>query len=188
MSLKIGVIIGSNRPTRNGEKIAAWFMEQVKDTPEVEFQLIDLAEIDLPFLDEPNVPALGNYQKESTQKWSALIEPLDGFVLVAAEYNHGYTAVLKNALDTLYSEWAKKPVAFVGYGALGAVAAIEQLVNITAQLGMVPQPSTAVKVIQSWGAFDDEGQFDESLVHGKIAGLVANLVWWAQVLQAAREQ
>ncbi|MEO8785018.1 MAG: NAD(P)H-dependent oxidoreductase, partial [Candidatus Saccharimonadales bacterium] len=115
-----------------------------------------------------------------------MIAPLDGFVLVASEYNHGYAANLKNALDFLHAEWAKKPVAFVGYGSLGAVAAIEQLVNITAQLNMVPSPSTAVKIIDAWGALDESGAVKADHIRGQVDNLVKSLVWWAETLKAAR--
>lgn len=189
MSVKIGVIVSSARPSRAGGKIANWFMNQVKDTPGVEFKLLDLQAVDLPFLDEPMPPMMGQYTKQHTKKWAAMIAPLDGFIIVTAEYNHGYTAVIKNALDYLHAEWGKKPVAFVGYGVLGAAAAIEQLVNITAQLNMVPQPSHAVKIIDSWGAFDDEGNFSEGNLRGsKMDKMVENLVWWAKALKTAREQ
>lgn len=189
MSLKIAVIVGSNRPTRLGPKVADWFMDQVKDTPDVEFELIDLAEVNLPLLDEPLSPMMGQYSHDHTKKWAAKINKMDGFILVTAEYNHGYTAILKNALDYLHAEWAKKPVAFVGYGVLGAAAAVEQLVNVTAQLNMVPLPSSAVKVIDSWGAFDEEGNFSEGNLRGaNPQKLMENLVWWARTLKAARAQ
>jgi NAD(P)H-dependent FMN reductase len=184
--IKIGVIVGSNRPNRMGRKVADWFMEQVKDTPNVEFQLIDLQEVGLPFLDEPKLPAQGDYVQEHTKRWSKIIAPLDGFVLVASEYNHGYAANLKNALDFLHAEWAKKPVAFVGYGSMGAVASIEQLVNITAQLNMVPSPSTAVKIIDAWSALDEAGNVKPEHVRGKIDGLIDNLTWWAEALKKVR--
>jgi NAD(P)H-dependent FMN reductase len=187
MSVKIGIIIASNRPTRSGPKIADWFLSQVKDTKGVEFELIDLAEVNLPFLDEPNLPAMGNYKHEHTKKWGAKIAALDGFVLVTTEYNHGYPAALKNALDFLYHEWSRKPVAFVGYGALGAVAAIEQLVDVTARLGMVPLLSTTTLIIDVWAAFDEEGNFNEANLRGsKPSKLMENLVWWAETLKPAR--
>lgn len=186
MSLKIGVIVGSTRPNRVGRKVADWFMQQVEQTPGVEFSLIDLADVALPFLDEPKLPAQGDYQKEHTKKWSQLIEPLDGFVFVLAEYNHGYTASLKNAIDFLHAEWAKKPAAFVGYGSLGAAAAIEHLTATLAQLSMAPQPSTAVKVIDAWSALEEDGSVKASHVRGDIGRLLDNLVWWARALKEAR--
>lgn len=190
MSLKIGVIISSTRPTRVGPSVANWFMEQVKDTKDVQFDLIDLAEIDLPFLNEPKSPMWRDYQHEHTKKWAALVDSYDGFVIVAAEYNHGYPAPLKNALDSAYHEWAKKPVAFVGYGAMGAVRSIEQLVNVAAQLNMVPLSGTShtVKIIEVWNAFDEKGKLQDKYIHGDVEALVKELTWWAKLLQPARKK
>ena len=186
MSVKIGIIVGSNRSSRTGRTIADWFFSQVKDTPDVEFEIIDLKEENLPFLDEPNPPMMGNYVNESTKKWAAKIDGYDGFVIVAAEYNHGYTAVLKNALDTLNAEWKRKPVSFVGYGVMGAARAIEQLVEVTAQLNMVPTPSTAVSISDIWAAVDEAGNVKPENMRGDVGKLVENLVWWTTTLKSAR--
>ncbi len=187
MALKIGVIIGSNRPTRLGDKVAQWFMNQVKDTPGTTFEIIDLKEVNLPYLDEPKLPSQGDYQHEHTKKWGTLLAQYDGFVLVTPEYNHGYSAPLKNALDTAYAEWARKPVAFVGYGSLGASAAIEQLVNVTAQLHMVPQPATAIKFIDAWALVNEDGSLNEANRRGSdVPKLLENLLWWTQTLKSAR--
>jgi NAD(P)H-dependent FMN reductase len=187
MKPKIGVIVGSNRPTRLGRKIADWFMDEVKDNTELDFEIIDLAEVNLPFLSEPQLPAMGNYQQESTKKFSELIASFDGFVFVVAEYNHGYTAVLKNAIDTLYAEWQKKPAAFVGYGVLGASRAIEQLVTVVSQIGMMPLQQTAINIIDSWKIFDDKGVFNKDSRRGaKTDKFIDNLAWWTKTLKTAR--
>ncbi len=187
MTLKIAVIVGSTRPSRVGRKIADWFVDQVSDTPDVKFTLIDLADVNLPFLDESNLASMQQYQREHTKKWSKLIDSFDGYVFVTPEYNHGYPASLKNAIDYLYNEWARKPVAFVGYGALGGSATLEHLVPVVAQIGMVPLLGTSVKVIDVWGAFDEEGNFSEGNLRGSSPEkLMDNLVWWAKVLQKAR--
>lgn len=109
------MILGSNRSARIGDAIANWAMT-VLQNPAYDLKLIDLAEISLPFLDEPDLPAHGHYQNTSTQKFAELIGECDGFVLVFPQYNWGYPAVLKNALDTLYAEWANKPVGTLIYG------------------------------------------------------------------------
>lgn len=111
----IGVILGSNRSVRIGGAIANWAMNTLQN-PAYELKLIDLATIALPFLDEPDYPAHGHYQLASTQAFAELISGCDGFVLVFPQYNWGYPAVLKNALDTLYAEWANKPVGTLIYG------------------------------------------------------------------------
>lgn len=188
MSIKIGVIVSSTRPTRVGPKIADWFLNQVKDTEDVEFELIDLAKINLPFLDEPKSPMMGEYEHEHTKKWSKLVSSFDGFVIITAEYNHGYPAPLKNALDSAYHEWGKKPVAFVGYGSMGAVRSIEQLVNVAAQLHMVPLSGTAntVRITDVWVAFDESGNLKSENISGSVEGLLTELKWWGELLKTAR--
>lgn len=188
MKPKIAVIIGSIRPVRNGDKIGQWFMNQVQSRDDMEFTLIDLADEKLPFLNEPKLPAAGDYEQASTQAWASKIATYDGFVFVVSEYNHGYSASLKNAIDTLYAEWAHKPVAFMAYGALGGVRAVEQLVQVTAQLNMVPIPSAQVNIININSALDDNGTPKDSHIRGDVNKLCDKLLWWAQVLQPARDQ
>lgn len=187
MSLKIAVITSTTRPSRMGPVFANWFMDQVEDVKGAEFDLIDLAEENLPFMEEEQSPASGIYEKERTKAWSEKIASYDGYVLVVAEYNNGYPAPLKNALDTLYHEWAKKPVAFVGYGTYGATRSIEHLVNVTAKLNMVPLPAHIVGIVEPWSAINEDGTLKPEHVKGKLDGLINNLTWWARLLASARE-
>lgn len=189
MSLKIAIITGSTRDARAGKHVTDWFHGQIKDTENVQFDVVDLAEENLPFLNEPGLPSMGNYQLESTKKWSEKISSYDGYVFVTPEYNHGYPATLKNAIDTLYAEWQKKPVAFVGYGVMGAVRSIEQLVPVVAQIGMVPIPNATVNVIESYATVDEHGSIKTEAIKGSGAEkLVTELTWWAKVLQTARNE
>ena len=186
MSLKIGIIISTTRPTRSGNKVGKWFFDKVSKNPDLEFELIDLNEVDLPFLSEPESASSGHYTQEKVIAWSKKVEGLDGFVFVTAEYNNGIPAPLKNAIDTLYHEWDRKPVTFVGYGTYGATRAVEQLVNVTAKVGMVPLPKTFVGIVHPWDAIHDDGTVDEQYVQGKVEGLLDNLKWWAQTLKTNR--
>lgn len=136
--MNIGIILASTRQARNGEKIAGWVTHVADKHDGVHFKLIDLAEVDLPFFDEPNPPMTGRYTLAHTKAWAKQIADLDGFIVVTPEYNHGYPATIKNALDHLYAEWGGKPVGFVGYGVAGGTRAIEQLMPITVQLNMIP--------------------------------------------------
>ncbi|MCI1986388.1 MAG: NAD(P)H-dependent oxidoreductase [Lactobacillus sp.] len=111
----IGMILGSNRPARIGDAVATWALNTLQH-PAYDMKLIDLAETALPFLNEPDIPAHGHYQNPSTQAFADVIAGCAGFVLVFPQYNWGYPAVLKNALDTLYAEWANKPVGTLIYG------------------------------------------------------------------------
>lgn len=189
MSLKIAVITSTTRPSRVGRKVADWFLDQVKDVSELDFELIDVAELNLPFLDEALPPSSGKYEHEHTKKWAEKVTVYDGYVWVTAEYNHGYPAPLKNAIDTVYAEWAKKPVAFVGYGGVGGARAIEQLVNVAAQLEMVALSGTAktVRIMEVWSAFDDDGTLKPEFIKGSVQGLVDELTWWAATLKQGRE-
>jgi NAD(P)H-dependent FMN reductase len=136
---KIGVIVASTRPGRSADKVKDWFMPQTdafKD--KARFELIDLKEVNLPFLDEPKSAMTGEYTLDHTKAWSEKIKGFDEFIIVTAEYNHGYPAPLKNALDYLYHEWANKPVAFVNYGyTASGTRATEQLRQVMVQLQMI---------------------------------------------------
>ncbi|MDL4818580.1 NADPH-dependent FMN reductase [Actinomadura opuntiae] len=131
--------IGSTRPQRIGPAFAAWFAAMADKHAMFEVEVIDLAEVDLPFLDEPHHPRLRRYVHQHTLDWSATVERADAFVLVTPEYNYGYSAVMKNALDHLCHEWADKAVGFVSYGGIGAgTRAVQQLKQVVTTLRMVP--------------------------------------------------
>lgn len=132
--IKIGIIIGSTRPNRVGEGVARWVYEEARQRTDAEFELIDLKDFNLPLLDEPVPPAMGNYQKEHTKKWAKKIKGLDAFIFVSPEYNHGISGALKNALDFLYKEWNNKVAGFVAYGSAGGTRAVEQLRLVMAEL------------------------------------------------------
>lgn len=134
---KIQIIIGSTRTGRVGRQVGEWIYDVAKQRPDLEFELVDLADWPLPFLDEPMPPSMGQpYTQEHTKKWSAKVLEADGYIFVTPEYNHGYSAVLKNALDYLNKEWNHKPVAFVSYGSAGGARAVEQLRQVVAELRM----------------------------------------------------
>jgi NAD(P)H-dependent FMN reductase len=134
--IRIGVILGSTRPNRNGEQVARWVLDVVSQRRDAEFELVDLRDYPLPHLDEPLPPSMGQYQNAHTQQWAAKIASFDGFVMVTPEYNHGTSGVLKNAIDYLYAEWNNKAVGFVSYGAVGGARAAEHLRLVAAELQM----------------------------------------------------
>jgi NAD(P)H-dependent FMN reductase len=133
---RIAVIIGSTRPTRICAGIAAWAREVIGAGSELSYELLDLAEVGLPFLDEPLKAALHQYTHEHTRAWSALIEGYDGFLFVFPQYNWGYPGVLKNALDYLYDEWRGKPASLFSYGTRGGNKAAAQFVMVLNGLHM----------------------------------------------------
>jgi NAD(P)H-dependent FMN reductase len=133
------VIIGSTRPGRAGQPIAEWFIEHARAHGGFDVEVADLAEIGLPLLDEPNHPRLGQYVNQHTMDWSARIDRADAVVFVTPEYNYGYPAAIKNAIDFLHREWRDKPVGFVSYGGVAAgTRAVQQLKQVVTTLRMVP--------------------------------------------------
>ncbi|WP_405633671.1 NAD(P)H-dependent oxidoreductase [Streptomyces sp. NBC_00016] len=128
---RIGIIVGTTRPGRLGPQIAQWVETSAKTRAEADFEIVDLADYDLPLFDEPRVPRLGDYEHAHTRAWSARIARLDGFVFVTPEYNWSIPAVLKNAIDFIYTEWNNKAAGFIGYGSnVGGARAVEHLRQI----------------------------------------------------------
>ena len=133
---RIGIILGSTRPNRNGEQVARWVLEVASRRRDARFELLDLRDYPLPHLDEPPPPSFGQYQGDHTKRWAAKIASFDGFVIVTPEYNHSTSGVVKNAIDYLYAEWNNKAVGFVSYGATGGARAVEHLRLIAGELQM----------------------------------------------------
>jgi len=140
VTTRIKVILGSTRQKRFGDKPAYWICEEARALPDVEVECLDLRDYPMPFFDEPMSPMWGNgrYANESIQRWADRIADGDAFVVVTPEYNHGYPAVLKNAIDSIYPEWVNKPVGFVSYGNAGGARAVEQLRQVVVELQMLP--------------------------------------------------
>jgi NAD(P)H-dependent FMN reductase len=136
---KLLIVIASTRPGRVGVPVANWFVDRATEYGAFEFDVLDLAELALPLLDEPSHPRLRQYTKDHTHAWSAIVDAADAFVFVTAEYNYGYPAALKNAIDYLHHEWRYKPVGFVSYGGVGAgTRAVQQLKQVVTALRMMP--------------------------------------------------
>jgi NAD(P)H-dependent FMN reductase len=138
--LNIEVIVGTTRPNRFSEKPARWIFDEASKRPELDVQWVDLRDYPLPFYDEPLSPVrlAGQYTHAEALAWGRKVAEADGYIIVAGEYNHGYPAVLKNALDYVYSEWNEKAVGFVGYGNAGGARSIEQLRQVAVELRMAP--------------------------------------------------
>jgi NAD(P)H-dependent FMN reductase len=132
------VVIGSTRPGRAGLPVAEWFLDRARAHGAFDVDVADLAEIRLPLLDEPNHPRLQQYAHQHTKAWSTRIGGADAVVFVTPEYNYGYPATIKNALDYLHNEWQNKPVGFVSYGGVSAgTRAVQQLKQVVTALRMV---------------------------------------------------
>ncbi|MFI7129499.1 NADPH-dependent FMN reductase [Nonomuraea sp. NPDC050153] len=133
---RIGMILGSTRPNRNGEQVAHWAFELASKREDAEFELVDLRDFPLPHLDEGMPPSLGQYQNEHTRRWAEKVASFDGFVVITPEYNHSTSGVLKNAMDYLFAEWNNKAIGFISYGAHGGVRAVEHLRVMAGELMM----------------------------------------------------
>jgi len=114
------IVVGSTRPGRVGLPVSEWFAARATAHGGFELDVADLAELDLPPMDESSHPRLRRYEHDHTKAWSARVDAADAIVLVMPEYNHSFTAPLKNALDYLHEEWRHKPVGIVSYGGVAA--------------------------------------------------------------------
>jgi len=184
----IQVIIGSVREGRLGKRIADWLLSEIGNNPDFNFEVIDLKDWHLPMKMETALPASGSYSDPQTIKWATKVAKADGYIFITPEYNHGYPASLKNAIDHLYLEWQKKPVAFVGYGVLGAARSIEQLAQVTSQIGMMPLQMSSINIISLRDAFDEDGKLMGDHVKGNIEKMIEQLNWWADALKTARNK
>src|SRR5881296_3213060 len=132
--LRLAIIIGSTRPGRKGEAVAKWVYEIAQKRSDAEFELVDIKEFNLPLLDEPVSPIMGQYTHQHTKTWSAKIASFDAYVFVTPEYNHTTSGALKNAIDFLYREWVNKAAGFIAYGGASGARAVENLRLIMAEL------------------------------------------------------
>jgi len=189
--MKIAVILGSIRKIRRGERVAKWLMPQLAKIKEAEFELLDLRDYPLTFYSEDNSPDSleDGYTNEIAKKWAAKIGESDGFILIHSEYNHGPAAVLKNALDWVYKEWVKKPVAFVSYapGAGAGIRAVEQLRENVIELQMAPMRE-AVHISHVLDSIDEDGNLLKGHYNERVIVVVEQLLWWTKALKKARDR
>lgn len=186
---KIAIVVGSTRAARFADKPVEWIARIARQHADIDVEIVDLRDFPLPFFDEVASSAWVPSQNEVAQRWQKKVAEFDGFIFTAAEYNHGPTAVLKNAIDYASNEWNKKPAGFVGYGGVGGARAVEQLRMHAVELQMAPVKS-AVHI--TWGDFlavrEGQKKLDE-LEHLNQAAqaLINDVAWWAKALKKARE-
>lgn len=181
------ILIASTRPGRVGVPVAEWFRERAIQHGGFNVEVVDLAELNLPFLDEPHHPRLRQYEHQHTKQWSALVERSDAFVFVMPEYNYGFSAPLKNAIDYLHHEWAKKPVGFVSYGGVAAgTRAVQMLKQVVTALKMVPL-TEAVSIPFVRQFIDDEGRVQANETMNSAADqMLDEMERWHEALQSLR--
>ena len=184
--ITLGIIVGSTRPGRVGTQVGRWARERALTVPGVHVELVDLAAVALPFLDEPREASSGIYTRPHTREWSSQVTQMDAIVLVTPEYNNSFPATLKNALDFLYSEWQRKPVAMIGYGMTSAgTRAVAALTPVVVALGMVPAGAVYLPLrrhIDDTGHLTTGANADEGLDE-----LLADLLGWAALLRDSVE-
>ena len=197
--IKVKVIIGSTRQGRFSEKPAQWIFEEAKKLEGVEVELLDLRDYEMPFFDSPMPPSMakGQYSNEIVKKWAEKINGGDAFIIVSPEYNHGYSAVLKNALDVIYPEWHRKPVGFVSYGSAMGARSVEQLRQVAVELQMAPiRHAIHIPVDIFMAAMMGKGPtgpemfkpIHESMMGDPVERFFNDLLWWAKALRTARKE
>jgi NAD(P)H-dependent FMN reductase len=186
--LRVAVILGSTRPNRHSDAVARWVMQRAALREDLEADLIDLAEVDLPMFDEPIPPIMGEYANDHTRAWASTIGRYDAFVFVSPEYNRSIPAVLKNAIDFVYQEWADKAAGFVSYGAdAGGARAIEHLRVVMGEL-RVAGVRTMVPLSLSHD-FENFTLFTPTQpAIGKADEMLAQLASWGRALRTVREE
>ena len=184
----IAIIIGSTREGRFGDKPANWIHGIASQRDDLVFEVIDLRDHPLPFFDESMPPVMAPAKNEAVRRWGQRLAGFDGFIVVTPEYNHGPTAVLKNAFDSVYAEFNRKPLAFVGYGSVGAARAIEQLRLLATSFQMVSLNSAVnIGMAEFTGIAQHGKSFDDFPYLAKSAtAMLDDLAWWAKALKPAR--
>jgi NAD(P)H-dependent FMN reductase len=181
------IVIASTRPGRAGLPVATWFAERARAHGGFTVEVVDLAEVNLPMFDEPKHPRLGQYEHQHTKDWSAIVSRGGAFVFVVPEYNYGFNAVIKNAIDYLHVEWQHKAIGFVSYGGVAAgTRAVQMLKQVVTTLKMVPvfDGVNIPFVAQFIGA--DGAVHANEIMEGAATAMLDELVRWTAALEPLR--
>jgi len=185
--LRIAIIIGSTRPGRKAEAVAKWVYEIAQKRSDVEFELVDIKDFNLPLLDEPLSPIMGKYSHQHTKDWSAKIASFDAYVFVTPEYNHATSGALKNAIDFLYHEWVNKAAGFVGYGGAGGARAVEQLRLVMAEVQIATVRNQVLLSMftdfENFSVFKPAPQQEKS-----VNAMLDQVIAWGSALKTLREK
>jgi NAD(P)H-dependent FMN reductase len=185
---RIGVILSTTRTGRFADRPTEWLMKIANQRTDAIFEVVDLRDYPMPFFDEPRSPMIIPPKNEVAIRWGRKLAELDGFVFITAEYNHGISAVLKNALDYAYAEFNRKPAAFVGYGNAGGARGVEQLRLILAELQVASLKyavhigyTELVGMLMQDKTFADYPHLDPAATK-----MLDDLVWWTSTLRTGR--
>jgi NAD(P)H-dependent FMN reductase len=181
------VIVGSTRPGRVGSAVADWIIERARARGDFEVEVADLAVLNLPIFDEPNHPRLRRYVNQHTKDWSEIVERSDAFIFVIPEYNYGFNAATKNAIDYLHQEWQNKPAGIVSYGGVAAgTRAAQMLKQVMSALKIVPV-TDSVNIPFVGEKLDDDGRLKPNeIMEGAAAAMLDELARWTQALRPLR--
>ena len=184
--LRIAIILGSTRPGRNGEAVARWAHQIAQTRSDAQFELVDIQDYDLPLLDEPMPPSLGEYMHDHTRRWSEKIASFDGYVFVTPEYNHSTSGALKNAIDYLYKEWNNKVAGFIAYGSAMGVRAVEHLRLIMAELQVADV--RAQVMLSLYADFEQFTKFKPAPNHEQTLHVMLDqVVTWSRAMKMVRD-
>lgn len=185
--IKIAIIIGSTRPGRKAEAVAKWVHEIARKRSDTVFEIVDIKDYNLPLLDEPVPPSMGQYSQPHTKTWAAKIASFDAYVFVTPEYNHGTSGALKNAIDYLYQEWNNKAAGFVSYGSIGGARAVE---NLRLVMGELQVADVRAQVMLSlFTDFENFTTFKPAAMHEKSVNTMLDQVTaWGRALKTLRNK
>jgi NAD(P)H-dependent FMN reductase len=181
------IIIGSTRPGRVGPAVADWIAERAREHGGFDVEVTDLAELNLPILDEPNHPRLRQYVHQHTKDWSELVESSDAFIFVTPEYNYGFNAALKNAIDYVFSEWHGKAAGIVSYGGIAAgTRATQMLKQVLTALKVMPVPE-AVNIPFVRSHLDEDGRLKPNeAMEASATAMLDEVLRWTQAMRPLR--
>lgn len=186
-NLRIGIILGSTRPNRNGEAVAEWVHKLASKRGDADYELVDLKDFNLPLLDEPIPPSQGKYSQPHTKRWAAKVDTFDAFVFVTPEYNHGTSGALKNALDFLYQEWNNKAAGFVSYGSAGGVRAVETLRLVMGELQVADVRAQVMLSLMT--DFENFSTFKPAPHHEQtLKTMLDQLLAWGAAMRSVRQR
>ena len=185
--LRIGIILGSTRPGRRGEQVAQWVLEQASKRDDATYELVDLADFNLPHLDEVHSASQARYEKDHTKAWANAIDSYDGFVFVTPEYNHSTSGALKNAIDFIYAEWNNKAAGFVSYGVAGGTRAVEHLRLIVGELQIADvRQQVALSLVTDFEQYTTLRDIPHH--EGALNTMLDQVVAWSRALQGVRSE
>jgi len=181
------IIIGSTRPGRVGSAVADWIIDRARARGDFEVEVTDLAVLNLPIFDEPNHPRLRQYVNQHTKDWSEIVERSDAFIFVIPEYNYGFNAATKNAIDYLNQEWQNKPAGIVSYGGVAAgTRAAQMLKQVMSALKIVPVTDSVNIPFVAEKLDEDRRLKPNEIMEAAATAMLDELARWAQALRPLR--